>query len=361
MPTPVLKPDNKGVYYAYWSENRRSRRRSMGATNAAEAETRFARWLLTRNAPTPERATWPANECWAVYFEKHVRPSVVTAPDLEKLWARCLGPHFGALTVPEINQNAVDLYVARRTAGKLGRKAQPHTCRKELAVLVAALRYCAKQRLIAASAIAPIELPPDGAPRDRWLKMDEMQRLLSAAARLRDGSTLSRGERFLWLALETAARQEAILELTWDRVDFETNTIHYDMPGRAKTKKRRAAVSISSSLRPVLERAYRERVNELVLTDRSAIWETIQRIVIEAGLADAPKRGERITATGISDHTLRHTAATWMARRGVPLWKIAKTLGNTTQSVERVYAKWAPEDPAGTVDLISNGALETVE
>ena len=102
MPTPVLKPDDKGVYYAHWSENRRSKRRSMGTTSAAEAETRFARWLLTRNAPLPERATWTANECWAVYFEKHVRPSVVTAPDLEKLWTRCLGPHFGALTVPEI-------------------------------------------------------------------------------------------------------------------------------------------------------------------------------------------------------------------------------------------------------------------
>ena len=358
MTTPILKPGGKGIYYAHWSENRRSRRRSMGTSNAAEAETCFARWLLTRNAPPLERATWTANECWAVYFEKHVRSNVVTAADLEKLWARCLGPHFGILTLPEINQNSVNTYVARRTTGKLGRKAQPHTCRKELAVLVAALRYCVKQRLIAASSIVPVELPPDGAPRERWLKMNEMQRLLSAAARLRVGPSLSRGERFLWLALETAARQEAILELTWDRVDFETNTIHYDIPGRAKTKKRRAAVSISSSLRPVLERAYRERVNELVMTDRSAIWETIQRIVVEAGLADTPKRGELIAATGISAHTLRHTAATWMARRGVPLWKIAKTLGNTTQSVERVYAKWAPEGPAGTVDLISNGALE---
>ena len=361
MTTPVLKPNGKGVYYAHWSENRRSKRRSMGTTNATEAETRFARWLLTRNDIGIPISARTANECWAVYFEKHVRPNVVTAADLEKLWTRCLGPHFDALTVPEINQNAVDLYVARRTTGKLGRKAQPHTCRKELAVLVATLHYCAKQRLIAASSIAPLELPPDGAPRERWLKIDEMQRLLSAATRLRDGSALSRGERFLWLALETAARQEAILDLTWDRVDFETNTIHYDTPGRVKTKKRRAAVSISSSLRPVLERAYRERVNELVMTDRSAVWETIQRVVVAAGLADAPERGERIAATGISAHTLRHTAATWMARRGVPLWKIAKTLGNTTQSVERVYAKWAPEDPAGTVDLISNGALETVE
>ena len=29
-------------------------------------------------------------------------------------------------------------------------------------------------------------------------------------------------------------------------------------------------------------------------------------------------------------------------------------------TIEKTYAKWAPDDPAGTVDLISNGVLETV-
>jgi integrase len=66
-------------------------------------------------------------------------------------------------------------------------------------------------------------------------------------------------------------------------------------------------------------------------------------------------------STGISPHVLRHTAATHMARRGVSLWMIAKVLGNTTALVERVYAKWVPENAVGTVDLISGGVLETTE
>jgi integrase len=173
---------------------------------------------------------------------------------------------------------------------------------------------------------------------------------------------MTRAERFLWIALETAARKQAILDLTWDRVDFETNTIHFDVPGRARTKKRRAAVSISSALRPVLERAYKERIGDLVLDNKAAVWKSIQVAAIKAGFSDQPiVRGAKPRATGISPHVLRHTAATHMARRGVPLWKIAQVLGNTLAMVEKVYAKWTPDDPAGTVDMISGGVLEAAE
>ncbi len=44
-----------------------------------------------------------------------------------------------------------------------------------------------------------------------------------------------------------------------------------------------------------------------------------------------------------------------MARRGVPLWKIAGILGNTMQMVEQVYAKHSPDGLADAVEHISAG------
>ena len=365
MPTPVLKPDSKGVYYAHWSEDRRSQRKSMGTRERAEAEARFAHWLILRNnKPDGDATIYTVADCWLVYKTKHLA-KVVTAHGMTRTWELHLAPHFGGVGVSDVTQDLVDAYVRKRTTGKLGQAVKPQTCRKELAQLVAMLNFCAdpRQKMFSATILEKWNLPPNGEARDRWLRMEEMQRLLSAAARMRRGSTLSRGERFLWVALETAARKEAILDLTWDRVDFETNTIHFDVPGRVKTKKRRAAVSISRALRPVLERAYRERDNDLVMTNKASIWATVQWIAIEAGFSDQerPARGQKPRATGISPHVLRHTAATHMARAGVPLWTIAKVLGNTLAMVERVYAKWTPDDPAGTVDFISNGVLETTE
>jgi hypothetical protein len=50
-----------------------------------------------------------------------------------------------------------------------------------------------------------------------------------------------------------------------------------------------------------------------------------------------------------------------MARRGVPLWTIAKVLANTLAMVERVYAKHAPDDLRDAVGMISGGALVAAE
>lgn len=367
MSTPTLGIADNGYFYAYWSEGRRSRRKSMGTKDRAVAEARFGQWLLLgghRGGPREEDggSTLTVADCWAVYSAKH-GPETASPETLGYIWAD-LEPHFGRLLVPQVDQDAADRYVDLRTKGKLGRKVKPQTCRKELTILFACLRFCAEkpQRMFPASIIEKVKLPPAGAPRDRWLRTEEIQRLIDAAARLRRGPRLSRGERFLWIALETAARREAIMDLTWDRVDFEINVIHFDTPDRRQTNKRRAAVPISRSLRPILERAYRERKNDLVMGNKGAIWATIQLIAIEAGFGgEKPERGQKPKATGISPHVLRHTAATHMARRGVSLYDIAKILGNSHQVVERTYAKWCPDQPERTVDLISAGLLEAAE
>ena len=48
---------------------------------------------------------------------------------------------------------------------------------------------------------------------------------------------------------------------------------------------------------------------------------------------------------------------TWRAR-AVPLWIIAKVLGNSLAMVERTYAKHCPDDLRQAVDTITGGAVE---
>jgi integrase len=79
------------------------------------------------------------------------------------------------------------------------------------------------------------------------------------------------------------------------------------------------------------------------------VWRIVRDIATAAGVS------------GVSPHVLRHTAATHMARRGVPLWTIAKVLANTLAMVERVYAKHSPDDLRVAVGMISGGALVAAE
>lgn len=356
MSIPELRASADGIYYAYWSEARRSKRKSMRTADATAAQAAFGRWLLSRGTMAPANNTaYTMAECWAVYWSRHVEVEVVATDTLAFAWA-ALKPHFGDLPAGRFDQASVNAYVKAR-----GRTVRGSTMRRELLSLAAALRFCAlpAQGMLPPGSVPSVKLPPDSPPRERWLTDDEAQRLLAAAETLRRGERLSRAERFLWLALYTAGRKTAISELTWDRVDFETRVIHLDIPGRKQTKKRRASVPISARLLPVLQRAHDERVGALVLGTTNDIWRDVQLAAIEAGLGGVkPEPGKMPKATGVSPHVLRHTAATHMARRGVPLWKIAKILGDTLATVERVYAKHCPDDLREAVDTISAGQAE---
>jgi len=369
MPIPQLRQANNGFYYIHWSEGRRSKRQSLGVKEEALATERFAQWLLVGNPNAEPTASLTVADMWSIYTDKHI----VTADATRDFSWKNIEPFFGAKTCGEIDDEVVGQYVAKRTSGRLGRKARPSTVRRELVAMRSCINWCAhpKRKLLDPAAVPQFDLPESAEPRDRWLKDDEVQRLLAGAEALRRGDKLARVELFLWLALETAARKQAILELTWDRVDFETRVIHYNVPGRAQTKKRRADVPISAALLPVLQRAHAEwakacedaandktkklkKPGPIVMGSNGPIWASVQWAAIKAGFSDqVTPHGKKPKATGVSPHVLRHTAATHMARRGVPLWIIAKILGNSLAMIEKTYAKHCPDDLRAAINEIS--------
>jgi integrase len=45
----------------------------------------------------------------------------------------------------------------------------------------------------------------------------------------------------------------------------------------------------------------------------------------------------------VTPHTLRHTAATWLMQRGVPIWQAAGRLGMSAEMIERTYGHHHPD------------------
>lgn len=360
MSIPTLQKHDNGIYYVHWMDGRRTKRVSTRTSDMAAAKAFLAQWLLMEHERPATAEGFTCADLWALYEKKH---SVESDATRDYSWKN-LKPHFGDVAVSAVDQELVDQYVEKRAAGVIGKPSKPSTVRRELGALRACWGWAAdpKRRLLRPEQVPAFDLPPAAEPKDRWLRAEEIKRLFEAARALHPGPRLSRGELFLWLALETAARKTAILDLTWDRVDFETNVIHYPVPGKKATKKRRANVPISSRLRPVLEQAYRERQNELVLGSQAEVWATVQAIARRAGFGPKQKvaSGKKPKATGIGPHTLRHTAATHMARRGVPLWTIAGILGNTVAMVEKVYGHHSPDGLRGGVEMITGGLMESV-
>lgn len=360
MSVPTLRRSPNGTIYMHWTDpaavkgqRGRSRRQSTGTSEMDAAKVYLGQWLLMERseAAEPGKALTVA-DLWSLYDKRHVQLKVAAPGAIESLWKN-LEPHFGRFTLSEIDDNIVSQYETKRAAGVIGFPSVSATVRRELVALRACLNWCAKpaRKIIDKKDLPDFDLPAAGEARDRWLTIDEIQRLLTTAATLRRDARLSRVERFLWLALETGSRKTAIAELTWSRVDFDNDTIDYNVPGRRRTKKRRGVTPISKALRPVLERMKAERLPDcdLVLDTDVDVWEALGAVARKAGVA------------GVSPHVLRHTAATHMVRRGVPIFKVAKILAISVAMAERVYAHHCPDDLREAVDTISAGVLEAAE
>jgi integrase len=56
----------------------------------------------------------------------------------------------------------------------------------------------------------------------------------------------------------------------------------------------------------------------------------------------------------------RHTAATWLMQRGVPMWQAAGYLGMSTDILDRVYGHHSPEHLKGAAKAITGKSKANV-
>ena len=318
-----------GVFYIEWYDPaaRRCRRRSTGHRDREDAALALARHRIEQAAPSrpddPERIA--VADCLTRYLTAVAeQPSALQAAIAVEKW---LAPHFGLLTVAEIRPAVVAAFT---TEARLQGLSDGYIARI-LSVLRAALRReHAAGRLTAAPHIAA---PPAAPPRERWLSPDEVGRLITAA-------TAPHVRRYVVMALATAARPAALLQLDWSQVDLASQRLFLQPPARrTRSNKRRPVVAISEFLAAELTHTPpAERRGPVIAYQGRAlvgIRQAIRRAAARAGLAD------------VTPYPLRHTALSMMAHAGVPLAEIAQAAGHTsTRMVERHYLHWTPEHTA---------------
>jgi integrase len=213
------------------------------------------------------------------------------------------------------------------------------TVRRELGSLRAAINHAFSEgRLTRTVAVALPERPPS---RD-MLTRQEAAQLIRAT---RTPQARSYMPLFILLGIYTGRRKEAILSLRWPQVDLNSKLINFDNPGREVTNKKRGKVRIPDRLLPHLIRA-RRRGSDLgyVIHDHGKRVGDIKK-----GFGAACKRA---CLEDVSPHTLRHTAATWLMKAGVPIWEASGFLSMREETLIRVYAHHHPDFTQGAADAI---------
>lgn len=323
MPDPEFKLGRlKDRWVVSWWEEGARKRFRLEASTRQEAERAKAAFIigLSRHDDVT------VEELWTAYLKEKEGRRVVRSMNFE--W-KFLAPTFGHLEPRHITVELCREYVRKRRKlgkrGAAGGETADGTIWTEMGHLRTVLTWAADKKLI--DHAPKIERPPKPKPKERYLTRQEAHQLLDAA-------TAPHIRLAIILTITTAARIGAVLELTWDRVDFARSQIRLARPDTT-TRKGRATVPINATLMAALREA-----RAGALTDHVIEWNGKAVASIKTGFEAAVSAAG---LEGVTPHVLRHTAAVWMAEDGVDMEEIAQYLGHEDSRITRkVYARFSP-------------------
>ncbi|HLY55042.1 MAG TPA: site-specific integrase [Stellaceae bacterium] len=299
----------RGTWCAVWRDGAQTRRASLHTKDRHEAERRLTDWKAAQ-----QRA---GRAFVAEIVEAYLadRADSAARATIEFSW-KPLRPVFGHLRPDQVDRARCRAYAERRRK----QKRSEGTIARELGVLRAALRWHDR------ATPAVVELPPSPPPREYHLTREEWQRF-------RDGLRSAHLRLFAIIAYGTAARSSAVLQLTWDQVDFEAGFINF---GRGETRyKGRANVPMNPTVRGALEAA-----REIAVSDYVVEWAGDRIASVRKSFTRA---AESLGFPKLTPHVLRHSAAVHLAEAGMPMSEISQYLGHASTAVtERVYARYSP-------------------
>jgi integrase len=214
-----------------------------------------------------------------------------------------------------------------------------------LSYLRTAMNWAFKNEMLARK--ADVWVPQKGKPRDIVAEESEAFAILASCK-------LPHVRLFVLLAISTGARKTAILQLTWDRVDFDRRQIDFRLKEQKsildkRGQKGRSVVEFGL----VVELALRE-AKEAARSPYVIEWARGPVKDIKKGLTAAVERAG-LTHRKIGSHVLRHSTATWLADENIDMRKIQKMLGHRNmKTTEEIYAKFRKgylTEAANVIDL----------
>lgn len=306
----------KGEFCVTWDDEQGIRRRyRLGTEDATEAN----RLAPARYAQLTRPRGKSIEEIWNAYCRDMEGRAVVGT--MKHTW-KALSERFGAIDADAVTIADCRAHVAERRKAKI----KDGTIHTELGHLRMVLLWAEKHKLI--DKAPPVERPAKPEPKHEYLTKDEVRSLVDAA-------NAPHVRLAVLLMIGTGARNEAAMQLTWDRVDLERRMIQLRNPFDKSRRKGRATVPMNDTLLAALDTAKKG-----ALTNNVIEWAGEPVKSIKRGLKAA---GQTIGRGDVSPHMLRHSAAVWLAEDGHSMDEIAQFLGHDdVKTTTKVYARFSP-------------------
>jgi integrase len=325
----------------------------------AEAEQALAEYIAQKYQPERRRQDIEDIDCadvLSIYLTDIGEPG-----DQFEIEARIgrLNEFWGGKKLAQVNSQTCAVYVKHR--GNRG------GARRDLETFRAAINHHAKEGFHRGT--VRVSLPQKGEPRDRWLTRQEAAALIWHCWRYREKQTIHSGAsrgglintdrrplrhvaRFILIGLYTGTRAGAIAtaspyaEPGRSYVDLERGIFYRKAIGKRATKKRQTPAPVPPRLLAHMRRWVRRKLIATSFVEFNGKPVASVKKAFGSGVALAKLAGK------VTPHTLRHTAATWLMQRGVPVWEAAGFLGMSPEVLQDTYGHHHPDFLQGAATAI---------
>jgi integrase len=325
MPEYSVQRFRGGFAIVYRGASGKRHREKLRATDrpGAEAEAR-------RGWSAGDNSSWTVGRIVSAYIADREADGIASTARQKDAWKAMRA--FWENVSPEL----IDREMAQSYARQRG--MSDATLRYELGMLSVALRWALKNEHIRKAPDVWRPEPPERKVRnltrrqfDKWF-----EEVKAPHAKL-----------YVELGIATMARPTALLELTWDRVDFDRGTVDLNPKGRRQTRKRRPVVPLNDDAVAALKIAYAARQSNNVIERGGQPLKSIKK----AFQAASERSGIMVTP-----YTLRHTGAVWAAEAGVSMDELAQFMGHDDASTtSKHYARFSPDHLRRVANAVQRG------
>jgi len=251
-----------------------------------------------------------------------------------------IAPFFGDTPLKDITPSKMDEFIKhllKTKSKRTDKNLAAATIRYCIAIVRQIWNYALSRGLTDVAFPAKrIKAPTVDNKRSRYLSRNEAERLLNTLEK-RSQTTHD----LALLSLYCGLRAGELFTLQWEDINFEEGTI------RVKDRKNKESGTawMTHKIKKMLEARYAEQKgHEYVFPSSTGAAKNFTsklfpKVVQELGLNDGVSdRRNRVVF-----HTLRHTYATWLAQKGVPLHTLAGLLGHKTIAMTQRYAHHDPK------------------
>jgi integrase len=289
----------------------------------ALAQGRYGKEVVAEQVPTVEQFA----ECFLTYSKNNNKPSTVHAKN--GLLRNHLMPAFGHMRLNEIGTAEVEKYKAEKLRGNYAPKAINNQLTALRKLLNLAVEY---KKLEHAPKVRPLKLTERPF---QFLAFEEVERFLEAASH--------QWRPLLIIALNSGLRVGELLALRWEDCDLLAGklivrrSLWNGIEGSPKGGRTREVPLNKRALRTLkalrhLRGPYVFCKEDGTRLSHSEVKNILPRVCERAGL---PKR--------LTMHGLRHTFASHLVMRRVPLKAVQELLGHATIDMTLRYAHLSPD------------------